>query len=93
MILGNISYTGFCIVTTATGRWIYIYFYVATTTVTVVIISSSENGHPMSSNVIQPTIIDGPQTMEANTMTSKLAEQTKPTDYFNRMSGCSIRVY
>ena len=55
--------------------------------------SSSENGHPMSSNVIQPTIIDGPQTMEANTMTSKLAEQTKPTDYFNRISGCSIRVY
>ena len=69
----------------------YIYFYIATTT-TVVIMSSSENGHPMSSNVIQPTIDDGPQTMEANTMTSKLAEQTEPTDY-NRMSDCSIRVY
>ena len=55
----------------------YIHFYIATTT-TVVIMSSSENGHPMSSNVIQPTIVDGPQTTEANTMTSKLAEQTEP---------------
>ena len=69
----------------------YIYFYIATTT--IVIMSSSENGHSMSSNVIQPTTDDGPQTTEANTMTSKLAEQTEPTDYFNRMSDCSIRVY
>ena len=32
--------------------------------------SSSETGRPMSSNVIQPTTIDGPPIMETSTTTS-----------------------